>query len=96
MQVSFAKNARVCFGLCFFLAVRARKTGRQKPLFCAVPQTGKGGSQIGKGENQFHVWFLRNFVVSAELTILAAVTLRNSVNANSYLVFLGQKKYNLL
>lgn len=72
------------------------ETGRQNPLFCALPHPGKGGSQIGKGESQFHVWLIRNFVFSAELTILAAVTLRNSVNANSYLVFLGQKKCNLL
>lgn len=74
MPVSFTKNGRVRFGVCFFLAVRA-ETGRQKNLFCALPQTGKGGSQIGKGENQFCVWFLRNLILSTTLMILAAVTL---------------------
>lgn len=61
VPVSFTKNARVRFGLCFFLAARA-KTGRQKNLFHTLPHTGKGGShtgkggsQTGKGENQFHV-----------------------------------------
>lgn len=88
MPVSFTKNARVCFGLCFFLAVKA-EMGRQNPLFCALPQTGKGGSQIGKGEKQFHVCFLRNLIFSAELTILAALTLGNPGNAKSFLVFLG-------
>lgn len=44
-------------------------------MFCALPQTGKSGSQIGMGENQFCVWFLRNLIFSAELTILAAVSI---------------------
>lgn len=95
MPVSFTKNARVHFGLCFFLAARA-ETGRQKKLVCALPQSVKGGSQIGKAENQFHVWFLRNLIFGAELMILVAVTLRDSVNAKFCLVFLGQEKCNQL